>query len=228
MYSILLIEDSEDSYHLAHRALGPEYEITWCKSYQQAVNILETKSWDMILLDIVLPDGNGFDLAAKIQNDLKLKLIPLIFLTTQSTLSDRVLGFDIGADDYICKPYEPLELKARVRSRLKKQDIRHLDNDIKHYGDLEIHVSTQKVYINVDKDKQLVDLTPNEFKILIFLTRESKQTVTREKLIEAVWGKETHIINRNVDTHISKLRKKLGAHGEYIRSVHGAGYQFIF
>lgn len=223
---VLLVEDSDDSYHLVTRALAPAISVSWARNCAEARSALRVRQWDCILLDVILPDGDGFKIAQEIQQDPKLKRIPLIFLTGQTTLSDRVLGIAIGADDYITKPFEALELKARVENRIRKSVAQIQETESKRLGALEININNQKVYIWENDKRQEVDLTPIEFKLLLQLTRDPQKVISREALMEAVWGENVHIINRSVDTHISKLRKKLGPHSGYIRSVHGTGYQF--
>lgn len=223
---LLLIEDSEDSYHLVSRALAPAISVSWARNCEEAASALRVRAWDCILLDVVLPDGDGFQIAADIQRDESLKKIPLIFLTGQTTLSDRVMGISIGADDYITKPFEGIELKARVENRIRKSLEKNTDSETKRLGDLEVHMGLQKAFLWENGKKQEIDLTPIEFKLLLQLVRDPQKVVSRDELVSSVWGENVHIISRSVDTHISKLRKKMGTRSSYIRSVHGSGYQF--
>ncbi len=126
MHNLLLIEDSEDSYHLVVRALGPQYKIVWAKNWKEGYEALAAQPFDMILLDVVLPDGDGFQIGSQLQNDAALNQVPLIFITAQTTLSDKVLGFSIGADEisnatviskWICPHSEPLLLKKMAKTR---------------------------------------------------------------------------------------------------------------
>lgn len=223
---LLLVEDSEDSYHLVSRALAPSISVSWARNCAEAKAALRVRAWDCILLDVVLPDGDGFQIASDIQKDEVLRKIPLIFLTGQNTLSDRVLGISIGADDYITKPFEAIELKARVENRIRKSQEKTQETESKRLGDLEIHMGLQKAFLWENGNKSEIDLTPIEFKLLLQLARDPQKVVTRDELMQSVWGENVHIISRSVDTHISKLRKKMGARSNYIRSVHGSGYQF--
>jgi DNA-binding response OmpR family regulator len=179
----------------------------------------------MILLDVKLPDGDGFQMATEIQADPRLKAIPLIFITAQGSLSDRVFGFNLGADDYIVKPFEILELKARVEARLKKMEEQSRGVEILRRGPLEVHLTAQKVFVVAADRRADLDLTPIEFKILVHLVQKPLQIWSREELVKSIWGDGVHMSDRNVDTHVSKLRKKLGTLGRSLRAVHGSGYQ---
>lgn len=226
MHSILLVEDSVDAYNLVKRAIGGSLHLEWTKSLAEATAILQKKAFDLILLDVMLPDGDGFRLCSVLQTDDQLKNIPVIFLTAKNSVSDKVLGFSVGADDFISKPFDPLELKARVESRLRKRDRERVESDILRIGELEINKSTQKVQILENGQAMDVDLTPIEFKLLLFLCKEINKVYSRDEILNSVWGESIHVYARSVDTHISKLRKKLGSKAGYIESVHGSGYRF--
>jgi DNA-binding response OmpR family regulator len=151
----------------------------------------------------------------------------VIFLTAKNSVSDKVLGFSVGADDFISKPFDGLELKARVDSRLRKRDRERAESDILKLGDIEINKSTQKVQIFENGQATDIDLTPIEFKLLLFLCKEVNKVYSRDEILNSVWGESIHVYSRSVDTHISKLRKKLGSKSSYIESVHGSGYRFV-
>lgn len=226
MHKILLVDDSTDSRNLVQRALGNSLHFEWAKDLKEAKEVLEKHQFDLILLDIMLPDGDGYQLCSILQTSSQFKNIPVIFLTGKTSVTDKVLGLSVGADDYITKPFEPLELKARVDARLRKKDRDKTESDIVKYGDVEINRNTQKVHIYDQGQSKNVDLTPIEFKLLLFLSKELNKVYGREEILSAIWGNDIHVYNRSVDTHISKLRKKLGPKANYIESVHGSGYRF--
>jgi two-component system phosphate regulon response regulator PhoB len=227
MHSILLVEDSTDAFNLVKRALGNTVQLEWAKSLAESSQILQKKFFDLILLDVMLPDGDGYRLCSILQTDDRLKSIPIIFLTAKNSVSDKVLGFSVGADDFISKPFDPLELKARIESRLRKRDREKIESDILKLGDIEINRNTQRVQV-FDAGRTLdVDLTPIEFKLLLFLCKELNKVYSRDEILNSVWGESIHVYSRSVDTHISKLRKKLGPKAHYVESVHGSGYRFI-
>jgi two-component system phosphate regulon response regulator PhoB len=166
--------------------------------------------FDLILIDIMLPDGDGFKLCANIQSGtygFNEDETSVVFLTAKGEISDKVLGFSLGADDYIVKPFDPIELKARVQARLKKAQKVKLKENILTKEGLELNVSMQKV-------------TWSEG------AKHEDHVFTRDQVIDAVWGAGVHILDRTIDTHISNLRKKLSCSRFTVRSVHGVGYRF--
>ena len=227
MHNVLLVEDSSDAFNLVKRALGSSVHLEWAKSLGEASRTLQKKNFDLILLDVMLPDGDGYRLCSILQTDDQLKNVPVIFLTAKNSVSDKVLGFSVGADDFISKPFDGLELKARVDSRLRKRDRERMESDILKLGDIEINKSTQKVQVFESGQNTDIDLTPIEFKLLLFLCKELNKVYSRDEILNSVWGESIHVYSRSVDTHISKLRKKLGSKANYIESVHGSGYRFV-
>ncbi len=215
MHNVLLVEDSSDAFNLVKRALGSSVHLEWAKSLGEASRTLQNKNFDLILLDVMLPDGDGYRLCSILQTDDQLKNVPVIFLTAKNSVSDKLLGFSVGADDFISKPFDGLELKARVDSRLRKRDRERMESDILKLGDVEINKSTQKVQIFENGQATDVDLTPIEFKLLLFLCKEVNKVYSRDEILNSVWGESIHVYSRSVDTHISKLRKKLGSKASY-------------
>lgn len=225
MHKILLVEDSVDAYNLVKRALTTA-QLEWAKSLAEASRLLQTKQYDLILLDIMLPDGDGYRLCSVLQTNDQLNNCPVIFLTAKNSTLDKVMGFSVGADDFISKPFDPLELKARVDAKLRKRERDMLESDMIRVGDIEINRNTQRVTVSQNGQAENIDLTPIEFKLLVMLSKEPNTVHTRDQILNHVWGESIHVYGRSVDTHISKLRKKLGPKADYIESVHGSGYRF--
>lgn len=222
---ILLVEDTKEIFRMVEQALaGPLIQLDWSESVASAEEALKSQSYDLILLDIELPDGSGIDLCSKIQAE-KPEL-PIFFLTSHSDLSEKVLGFSAGADDYITKPFNPLELKARVEAKLKKLAALKSQADFLKWKEIEIDKSSQEVTISFDGNSESVELTALEFKLLTYLASRKGDVIERESMLNDIWGKDVHVYSRSVDTHVSKLRKKLGPVSHIIESVHGAGYKF--
>ena len=168
---ILVVEDSADSFQLVKRALGTGYTLECAPSLAEGVRMLNKNAYDLVLMDVMLPDGDGFGLCSILQSSDELKNIPIIFLTAKNSVSDKVLGFQVGAEDFICKPFDPLELRARIESKLRKRERERHDSDIIRAGDLEINKSTQHVTIHEGGTPQRLDLTQIEFKLLVFLSK---------------------------------------------------------
>ncbi len=224
-YSILLVEDSKEIYRMVSQSLsGPLLELDWATSVSEAENLVSKKSYEIILLDIELPDGSGLDLCSKIQLDSPEQ--PIFFLTSHDGLSEKVLGFSAGADDYITKPFNALELKARVEAKLKKIEILRKSVDLLRWSEIEINMSSQEVRIFDQDNFQGIDLTALEFKILTYFANRKGDVVSRDSMLNDIWGEDIHVYSRSVDTHVSKLRKKLGPVAHIIESIHGAGYKF--
>src|SRR5262249_12088139 len=152
------------------------------------------------------------------------KDLPVIFLTAKDSVSDKVLGISLGAEDYIIKPFAAIELKARVDMRLKKQAMRRDLGQVFKRGQLEVNLTEQRVFILVDQVKTDLGLTQLEFKLLVLLSRHEEQVFTRDQILSQVWGENTSLTDRCVDTHIYSLRKKLDMYSSYIQSVYGQGY----
>lgn len=221
-YNLLIVEDSKDIQDLLTFVLSPIAKITTTPSVVQALDLFLNNTYDMILMDVELEDGDGFDLTSQIRKTVKGKNLPLMFLTTKSHIEDKKTGFSLGAEDYIVKPCDPIEIRMRVESRLEKISNHPVIERIEKSG-LLLDVPLQKVYLA--PTQQDIDVTPLQFKILYFLMSHENEIVSREKLIQEIWGQDVHI-GRSIDTHINSLRRKLGDHSKKIQSVYGSGYRF--
>lgn len=229
MYRILLVEDSAPCYTVASRALAkPEVEITWAKTVSEALGTIEQNghSIDLVLLDLMLPDGDGLAVLDHLQNQDAFREIPVLLLTGKEDLASKVSAFSLGADDYITKPINPMELWARVEGRLRKNADRKGKTDHIKRGDLVIDLPILKASLRHGNELRDLDLTAKEFKILVALVKNEAKVLGRADLVKAVWGDSTHVISRTVDSHICGLRRKLGAHAHYIENIPGTGYRF--
>lgn len=224
MHKILLVEDSKEIYQMVSQAVGSLVDLSWASTVTEATQSLSENNFSLILLDVELPDGNGIDLCSKIQ--ASNPNLPIFFLTAHADLSEKVLGFSAGADDYITKPFAPLELRARLESRLRKLDLTKQNSDRLKWKELEINKSRQEVSINENGQYHKIDLTALEFKILLYFAAKPGDVILRDQILNDIWGEDIHVYHRSVDTHVSKLRKKLGTVSNVIESVHGAGYKF--
>jgi two-component system phosphate regulon response regulator PhoB len=224
-HAILLVEDSKEIHQMVQQAIGgPLVNFNWAKNLAEAEEFLANSHYNVVLLDIELPDGNGINLCSKIQTESPDTAI--FFLTGHDDLSEKVLGFSAGADDYITKPFNPLELKARVEAKLKKMDTLKKTSDHLTWQEIQINKSSQEVKILNEGKLEPVDLTALEFKLLIYFANRPETVIDRETMLNDIWGEDIHVYARSVDTHVSKLRKKLGPVSHIIESVHGAGYKF--
>ena len=222
--TILLVEDSKEIYQIVNQALSTIANIKWAKSLEEGRALLAENSVNFLLLDLELPDGNGIELCQQLQ--VSHPELPIFLLTAHDQLSDKVLGFSAGADDYITKPFNSLELKARIEAKFKKLDILLKSSDNLEWKELTINKSSQTLKINNDGAWEPIELTALEFKLLMYFAVNESKVLNREDILDEIWGQDVHVYSRSVDTHVSKLRKKLLAASDVIESVHGVGYKF--
>lgn len=185
---------------------------------------MNTETIDMILLDIDLPDGDGIDFCYSLQGTQQKA--PVIVITSQDDLSKKVLSFAAGADDYIIRPFHKIELQAKLDSKLRNYSMQSKAAEILRWKEIQINKSKQEVVVSDLHNDKKVDLTALEFKILILFTNYLGEVLTRDAILNNIWGHNVFVSPRSVDTHISKLRKKLGHISHIIQSIHGTGYLF--
>lgn len=227
MKQILLVEDSQEIFHVVRSALESIGRLVWAPNVATAKKELASKDFDLILLDVELPDGSGFDFCQEITSGPLGKKTPILFLTAHGEMSEKLMGFSAGGDDYITKPFSPLELKARVEARLRTISQLKVDGDSYRWKELELLKSKQQVLLYTNGGSEISDLTSIEFKMMMLFAQRPEEVVLRDEILNEVWGEDVHVYSRSVDTHVSKLRKKLGPHSELIESVHGRGYRFV-
>ena len=221
---ILVIEDEPDIRKTLEYNLSREgYEVSVCGTLQEAKKLLEP-SLSLLVLDLMLPDGSGLDLCREIKKNSLLSNIPIIILTAKDDEVDRVVGFELGADDYVTKPFSVRELILRVKAVLKRGEVNkpELVEVERQFGDLSIDVDSHEVHVN----SELVVLTALEFKLLKQLVDRRGRVQSRDQLLSDVWGYSSEVTTRTVDTHIKRLREKLGPMGKYVQTIRGIGYKF--
>ncbi|MCB0347656.1 MAG: response regulator transcription factor [Bdellovibrionales bacterium] len=225
MRQILLIEDTLEVYQLVLKALGSSYHLDWAKTLEEGSRHIAAHKPDLILLDVELPDGNGFEYCQSLQSSKGFNT-PIIILTAKSEVEDKVVGFTVGADDYIVKPFHFMELKARVDAKINKLENLKGSLEVLAYPKLELNKNNQRVRIEVEAgDWEDVDLTTTEFKLLLLLLEKNSEVLSRDEILDTVWGGSVNVFPRTIDTHISKLRKKIPS--IEIRSAHGKGYSLV-
>ena len=221
---ILVIEDEPDirktlEYNLAREG----FIVSTAGSLKKAKNILENPNFSLILLDLMLPDGSGLDLCRELKSNPALKDIPIIILTAKDDEVDKVVGFELGADDYVTKPFSVRELILRVKAVLKRNQKTATPLEInRSFGSLVMDIESHEVFV----DDEEITLTALEFKLLNQLVERRGRVQTRDQLLSDVWGYSSDVTTRTVDTHIKRLREKLGVMGKYIQTIRGVGYKF--
>ncbi|MDA0775404.1 MAG: response regulator transcription factor [Proteobacteria bacterium] len=224
LQKILIIEDEPDIRKTLKYNLSKEgYDVICASSLSEGKDYLNDDTFSLILLDLMLPDGSGLDLCRELKSDTEKKLIPIIILTAKDDEVDKVVGFELGADDYVTKPFSVRELILRIKAVLKRGDIKSDNLEIqRQFGDLEIDVESHEVFVN----KESVVLTALEFKLLRQLVDRRGRVQSRDQLLSDVWGYSADVTTRTVDTHIKRLREKLGSMGKYVQTIRGVGYKF--
>jgi DNA-binding response OmpR family regulator len=223
MRNMLVVEDNAEMRILVEAALD-EYQLTFASTLKDAKDALLKRKHELILLDLGLPDGDGMKFLAELSGQPETKDIPVIVLTGKSETVNKVMAFSIGAEDFVSKPFDPLELKARVAAKLRKSEKAQQLSEVLRVGDLKIDVLKQKVWI---KDAEPVELTTLEFNLLLNFARAPERVFTREFLLNEVWGMNVSVTDRTVDTHVGHLRKKLAQSKTKIETVIGSGYRFL-
>lgn len=227
MNRILLVEDSIESQILVASALDRFYDLVFASTLEEAESILSRGPFDLVLLDITLPDGDGFQLCTRLQNDSATKDIPIMFLTSHNNVTNKIMGFSLGADDYIVKPFSPVKLRNRIDSKIRSLMNKKHSSEVIKRGNLQINVLSRQVHLSQNDKNKIIELTPIEYKLLLSLVQHADQVMTRNSLLISVWGDNLHISDKIIDNHVNKLRKKLTPDADYIQSVYdGAGYVF--
>ena len=225
-HCVLIVEDEPDIRKTIDYNLSKEsFKVVQAESIAEGEKALAANKIDVIILDLMLPDDSGLTLCRDIKSDAKTKHIPVIILTAKTEEVDRVVGFELGADDYVTKPFSVRELILRVKAILKRSvDSPQQENDISDIeaGDLRLNLDAHQVFV---RDEEIA-LTALEFRLLKHLLDRRGRVQTRDQLLEEVWGYSSDVTTRTVDTHIKRLREKLLGAGDCIQTIRGVGYRF--
>lgn len=220
---VLLVEDDEDILQLLDynfRSAG--FDVTCAGDGLEALKLLGRRRPDLVLLDIMLPGADGFEVCKAIKRDAKTAHIPVIMLTARGEEVDRIVGLELGADDYVVKPFSPRELILRARAVLKRLNPDAPPKQVLEKEGLSVDLDAHKA----QSHGQDLALTATEFKLLSELFKSPGRVQTRDQLLNTVWGYEFEGYARTVDTHVRRLRQKLGVHADLVETVRGVGYRF--
>ncbi len=222
MYTVLIAEDESDirqliSFNLEHASMNS----LLAKDGVEAFEIAKEKGPDLIILDLMLPRMDGFTVFKELRLDSSTKDIPVIMLTAKAQLDDVITGLEMGADDYLTKPFSPKELVLRVKALLRRIKTTTVNSTITS-GKFRLDKNTLHCFVSGEQ----VDLTPTEFKLLLLMVEREGTVQNREDLLREVWGYRDTANSRTLDTHIKRLREKLGDLSRCIETVRGVGYQY--
>ncbi len=224
MAKVLVVDDEPDAVELVSfnlKAAG--YEVVTADDGNEAIKRARQHSPDLVLLDVMLPEVDGLEVCKLLRRDPVTSGVPIIMLTAKAAEIDRVLGLELGADDYMTKPFSPRELVLRVKNLLKRRQSVDEKLETLSIGDLSIDVPRHLVTVA----KKRIDLTATEFKLLTTLATRRGRVQSREQLLRDVWEYDNIIDTRTVDTHMRRLREKLGGACRYLDTVRGVGYRFV-
>lgn len=226
MKRILIVDDEADvtellAYHL--KAKG--YDAQAINNPNQIMDYARSFSPDLVILDVMMPELNGIQICRMLRVDRKLKRVPIIFLSAKTEEGDRIQGLEVGADDYICKPFSPKELILRVQSIFRRIDEGEKEEEARQ-------IQIGRIFLDVEHHEvrvgdQPIELTATEFKLLKALMERKGRVQPRDQLLLKVWKYETEIETRTVDTHIRRLREKIGSESGLIETIRGVGYRMV-
>jgi two-component system alkaline phosphatase synthesis response regulator PhoP len=221
---ILIVDDEKNIVELIKFHLKKEnYRVIEAYKGKDALDLYRKEKPDLIILDVMLPDMGGFEVCKTIRKESR---VPIIMLTAKGEEIDKILGFELGADDYITKPFSPRELLARIKAVLKRTRTSNIDTNQIQVGPFKINVNKREIY----KNDVLLELKPKEFDLLKLFITNPGRVFTRQYLLEQIWGYDYLGDTRTVDVHIRRLRQKIednDKNATYIKTVHGVGYKFV-
>ncbi|HTO07351.1 MAG TPA: response regulator [Myxococcota bacterium] len=220
---VLVVDDEPDLLELVRVNLASSgYAVETAASGTDALAALRRAPPDVMVLDLMLPDISGTELCARVRADQRLTGLPIIMLTAKSEEIDRVVGLELGADDYVTKPFSPRELALRVRAVLRRRAPAGEDARVFEHGELRVDPDSHRASVSGRE----ITLTAKEFQLLVALMGRPGRVMTRERLLDEVWGSDITVTSRTIDTHLKRLREKLGVAGDLIETVRGVGYRF--
>jgi DNA-binding response OmpR family regulator len=222
MYKILVVDDEEKIREVIKEYGEFEgYSVTEASDGMEAVNICRTEDFDIIIMDIMMPKLDGYSAVKEIK---KSKDIPVLMLSARGEEYDKLFGFEIGIDDYVVKPFSPKEVMARIKVIINRSKAKEMTNKKVSFKGLVIDFEGRNVYV----DNKKVDMTPKEYELLFYMVRNKNIALTREKLLNEIWGYDFFGDERTVDTHIKMLRNSLGKYRDFIVTLRGLGYKFEY
>lgn len=237
MKTILSVEDNREIQILVKAALE-QHSVYGVETVQAAREFLSRQSVDLLILDIELPDGNGLDFLAEIEGTAT----PTFILTANTEISKKLIAFSLGADDFLTKPFDPLELRARVNAKLKKSTKTSEERNLIRLRNVTVEIESQRVYINRsgsnrpdldhtagggEPNKVPINLTSMEFRLLVTFIRSPDKVFSRQALLDRVWGIDVNVTDRTVDTHVNHLRRKMKDSDIKIETVLSEGYRLL-
>jgi two-component system phosphate regulon response regulator PhoB len=221
--TVLVIDDEKDVIELLHYNLTREgYDVIAASDGRTGLEIATAHKPDLIMLDLMMPGMDGLEVCRQLRADNRTARVPVIMLSAKAAETDRIVGLELGSDDYITKPFSPRELVARVKAVLRRTVLQESQGQVLRQGELVIDVNRHEVAFQGTP----VALTATEFRILHFLASRPGRVLSRDEIIDAALGRNAAVFDRTIDVHVTAIRKKLGRGGEQIETIRGFGYKF--
>jgi two-component system phosphate regulon response regulator PhoB len=220
---ILVVDDEPDLLDLVRLSLVEAgFAVETAASGQEALEALRRSAPDLVVLDLMLPDMSGTEVCRFVRSRPELAEVLVLMLTAKSEEVDRIVGFELGADDYVTKPFSPRELVLRVRALLRRRTGASGERNLLERDEVRVDLERHRCWVGGEE----VALTAKEFQLLATLMRRPGRVLTRERLLDEIWGSDVTVTMRTIDTHLKRLREKLGKGGDLIETVRGVGYRF--
>ena len=224
MCKVLLIEDVKEFQNIVILALKDICTLDIADDLETARTLLSVSTYIHIIIDIELPDGNGLEFCSELKNSTSYEKIPITVFTARKNLIDKILGFQIGIDEFLEKPIDYRELRARVEAKIKKINLQKKSDQHLTLGQLFLNLSTQEAIVYDKHEKKNINLTNTEFRLLWSLCTSCNRVLSRNQLLTMAYGENHFGTDRTIDIHICEIRKKLGFAGRYVKTVYGVGY----
>ncbi len=220
---ILVVDDEPDLLELVRFNLAQAgFEVETAETGEEGITLARGHRPDLMVLDVMLPDLSGTEVCRRIRSDAELAGLPILMLTAKSEEVDRIVGFELGVDDYVTKPFSPRELTLRVQAILRRSRNEPAQANVMRQGSIELDPERHRCRVDGDA----ISLTAKEFQLLVTLMSRPGRVFAREQLLDRVWGSDITVTLRTIDTHMKRLREKLGSSAERIETVRGVGYRF--
>lgn len=226
MKRILLVDSSEEVHSKLKTTLDGRFDLSSSNNITQARKALGSDLFDLIVLETALSDGSGFSFCMELRGNLISQDLPIILVSENASIEEKLKGFSAGADDFLPKPFDYLELHARIEARLRNPRPNQEQDSSIQKGDLVLSIPFQKAALREETGEKDLALTPTEFRLLYYFVRNEGTVLSRTQLLSTIWSENVHVLDRTIDKHISTLKKKLDSRSFYIQSIHSKGYRF--
>tara|TARA_B100001248_G_C27399360_1_gene468686 strand:+ start:1796 stop:2488 length:693 start_codon:yes stop_codon:yes gene_type:complete len=226
MKKILVVDRDEIQNKILRNTLENDYELLFANSLSDAIDIFETEVIDFCIMELHLPDGSALNFCSRVRNSKQNQWLPIFIISANADTYNKLSSLELGADDYITKPLFPAEIRLKLRNYFRRLEQK---NEVLLPKNLPFHVNTKKrtIYIVENHESRALDLTSKEYDLLLTFLINVERVFSRQELLDLIWSKDHHVVDRVIDTHISILRKKISPYSKCLCSEYGSGYKFV-